>query len=88
MIEERLDEIVEWDAADPEAYVSLNTTGLLNLAGIEHPTNPQAKECASILRSRLGEPKRIQGVVKWRVPLRPRERAPSPSSRPRPDKFD
>ena len=94
MIKERLDEIVDWDAEDPEAYTSLNTTGLLNLAGIEHPTNPQAKECASVLRSHLGEPKRIQGVMKWRVPVRPgkfenfSEREPNASSVPRPDKFD
>lgn len=93
MIEERIDEIVDWDSVDPDAYRSLNTTGLLNLAGIEHPTNPQAKECAAILRSHLGEPKRIQGVMKWRVPLRAGANGPFSEQGPgravsRPDKFD
>jgi predicted P-loop ATPase len=92
MIEERLNEIVDWDSTDPDAFVPLNTTNLLRLVGIEHPTNPQAKECAAILRSRLGEPKRVQGIVKWRVPLRPGDfeerHTGSNPTRLKKDKFD
>ena len=42
---------------------------LLVLVGIDHPTNTQCKECAGVLRNYVGEPKRIQGRDKWRVPL-------------------
>lgn len=38
--------------------------------GINFPTNPQCKECASILRELFGESKKINGKVSWRVPLR------------------
>lgn len=41
----------------------------LRLIGVDKPTNPQCKECAGILRTYLGEPKRIQGRDKWRVPF-------------------
>ncbi|MEH6792317.1 VapE domain-containing protein [Parasphingorhabdus sp.] len=42
---------------------------LLVEAGIERPTNAQAKECGAILRETFGEPKRINGRAKWRLPL-------------------
>jgi putative DNA primase/helicase len=48
----------------------MNPTTLLQIAKIERPTNAQCKECGSILRELLGAPKRINGFVKWRVPLR------------------
>lgn len=46
----------------------LTSSELLKLAGIEHPTNPQAKECAALLREYVGESSRINGRDKWRVP--------------------
>ena len=48
----------------------MNPTILLQIAKIERPTNAQCKECGSILRELLGAPKKIKGLVKWRVPLR------------------
>jgi len=36
----------------------------------ERPSNPQCKECAGILRELFGQPKKIQGIYKWRVPLK------------------
>jgi putative DNA primase/helicase len=36
-------------------------------AGIPYPTNAQCRECGSILRERLGPPKRVQGRDRWRV---------------------
>ncbi len=93
MIEDVLTEIVDWESDDPGACKQLTATDLLTCAGIEHPTNPQAKECAAILRTHLGDPKRINGKMKWRVPLRPYGQTDdgdgeaTPSSR-KPDKFD
>lgn len=70
-------------------------TDLLKMAEITRPTNPQAKECGAILRERYGEPKRINGRDRWRVPLLPGEwddeprigSTPVNSTRP-PKKFD
>lgn len=42
---------------------------LLVVLGTERPTNTQCKECAAVLRETLGDPKRIQGRDRWRVPL-------------------
>lgn len=44
---------------------------LLDRLNIEHPNNTQCKECAAVLREYLGEPKRIQGRDRWRIPVRP-----------------
>ena len=94
LVDELLNEIVDWESDQPGATKSLTTTDLLNRAGIEHPTNPQAKECAAILRTHLGEPKRINGKMKWRVPLRPYgqddgdEGDTASGTTRKPDKFD
>ena len=45
-------------------------TELLIDIGIAYPTNPQTKECAAFLREHFGDPKRIQGQNKWRVPVK------------------
>lgn len=71
VVEELLNEIVDWERDDLEYCEKVNTTSLLKRAGIDNPTNPQMKECAALLRSRFGDPSRIQGVMKWRVPLKP-----------------
>jgi putative DNA primase/helicase len=54
----------------PEKRKAMTATEVLKTRGIEHPSNTQAKECAAVLREHLGEPKRIRGQNKWRVPLR------------------
>lgn len=47
---------------------ALTATELLQLVGIERPTNGQAKEGATILRRELGPSKRIRGRDVWRFP--------------------
>ncbi len=37
--------------------------------GIKYPSNAQCKECGAVLRELLGEPKRVNGRSKWRIPL-------------------
>jgi putative DNA primase/helicase len=34
----------------------------------EKPTNGQCRDCAAILREHFGEPKKIKGIMKWRIP--------------------
>lgn len=64
------------------AKVDLSSVGMSNLparsaiemleeCGFDKPTNPQCKECAGLLRELFGQPKKIQGIYKWRIPLRP-----------------
>ena len=71
MIADMLSNLVDWELTDPAAFEKFTATELLIHAGLERPTNPQAKECAAILREHLGEPKRINGYMKWSVPIRP-----------------
>jgi predicted P-loop ATPase len=69
---------------------AFTATELLQHAGIKYPTNPQAKECGAILRELFGDPKRINGSNKWRVPLVETEADDEPVAR-RPEykkKFD
>lgn len=48
---------------------AVTPTEILRKIGIQQPTNTQCKECAAVLRELYGEPKKIQGLYKWRVPL-------------------
>lgn len=48
----------------------MNPTTLLKIMGNERPSNAQCKECGSVLRELLGPPKKVQGLQKWRVPLK------------------
>ena len=70
LVEDAISSVVDWDQTDPAAIETMTATELLSRADLRNPSNPQAKECAAILREHLGEPKRIQGRTKWRVPLR------------------
>ena len=70
LVEDAISSVVDWDETDPAAFKTLTASELLAKADLRSWSNPQAKECAAILREHLGEPKRIQGRMKWRVPLR------------------
>jgi predicted P-loop ATPase len=48
---------------------AMTATELLTRLGFKSPRNAQCKECAATLRELLGEPKRINGNVKWRIPF-------------------
>ena len=61
-------------AIDTEASADAKTKPMsaiemLQEAGIDKPTNPQCKECASILREIYGDPRKVQGRYVWRVVL-------------------
>ncbi|MEJ6011520.1 VapE domain-containing protein [Novosphingobium aquae] len=70
LVEDAISSVVDWDQTDPAAVKALTPTDLLAKTDLRYCSNPQAKECAAILREHLGEPKRINGRMKWRVPLR------------------
>jgi putative DNA primase/helicase len=53
------------DSSNP----ALSASDLLRWLGYKNPTNPQCRECGGILRELLGDPKKIQGIYKWRIPI-------------------
>jgi putative DNA primase/helicase len=55
--------------ANDSKLPALTATQVLQRLDIKSPTNPQTRECGSILRELLGTPKKIRGSMKWRVPV-------------------
>lgn len=53
--------------SEPKAYSAM---GALQRTGMPRPNNQQCKEAGSVLRELYGDPKKIQGIYKWRVPFK------------------
>ena len=71
VVEEALMAKIDLDVLEEDRLKrpALGAMQLLVEVGIERPTNAQARECGTILRRLYGDPKRIKGSDKWRVPL-------------------
>lgn len=71
VVEESLMAAIDLDVSEEDRLLrpAVGAMQLLVDVGIERPTNAQARECGSILRKLYGDPKRIKGSDKWRVPL-------------------
>lgn len=65
LFEEKVD-VACIDRSECEAYTA---TEVLKKLGFLSPTNPQAKECARLLRELYGAPKKIRDRDRWRVPF-------------------
>lgn len=76
-VRDRIMGIVDLDALDGSNHPALTPTELLRKIGIPNPSNPQAKECAAVLRELFGDSKRIRGQDKWRVPVKTESWSPS-----------
>lgn len=70
VIRERILEIVDLELRGEPNNPAMSSIEVLTDLGYDKPTNPQCKECAGILRELFGEPKKIRGTMKWRIPLR------------------
>lgn len=70
VMRDRLTEIIDLEAGDDVERKAMTASEVLRAAEFDHPSNPQARECAAYLREWFGEPKRINGFTKWRVPIR------------------
>lgn len=70
VVQERILETVDIKRAGEENLQAMSPTEVLMLSGVKYPSNAQCKECAAILREYFGESKRINGINKWRIPLR------------------
>lgn len=66
VIEERLREAIDTRGRDAR---SMTASKVLQEIGIRFPSNTQAKEAGAVLRSIYGPPKKIQGIMKWKVAL-------------------
>jgi hypothetical protein len=71
IIRERILEKIDLDGAQHTNLPAMSATEVLEEIGFERITNPQCKECAGVLREMFGQPKKIQGIYKWRVSLKP-----------------
>ena len=67
-IREALMDILDLGLKGQSGQEAMTASQVLRLAGYEKPSTPQCKECGSILRELIGEPKRINGDTKWRIP--------------------
>lgn len=66
VIEERIREAIDPKGRDAR---SLTASKVLHEIGIKFPSNAQAKEAGAVLRSIYGPPRKIQGIMKWKVSL-------------------
>ena len=70
VIRERVLQAIDLERVSEEKLPAMSTIELMERAGIKSPTNSQCKECTGILREYLGASKKINGIQKWRIPLR------------------
>jgi predicted P-loop ATPase len=77
-IEAKITEALDLDRIGQDGLPRLTATEVLNTLGVERPTNGQSKEANVALRAALGEPRKVKGYYRWRVPWRREE----PSARP------
>lgn len=70
VIRERLMEMVDMELLGKNGNPAMTALEVLKRLGTENPTNPQCRECGGILREMFGDSKKINGIHKWRIPLR------------------
>lgn len=70
VIRDRLLEKFDLERIGEDGLEAMTATQVLNEICIDKPSNPQCRECGAILREFLGQPKKIQGVMKWRPPFK------------------
>jgi putative DNA primase/helicase len=66
VIEERIRERIDPNGKNLR---SMTASKVLEEIGYRNPSNAQAKEAGAVLRSLYGPPKKIQGIMKWKVAL-------------------
>ena len=69
VIEELVMPTLDLDRRGEDGLPAMTPTELLEKIGYKKASNPQAKECGALLRQHLGEPKKINGSRKWRIPF-------------------
>lgn len=75
VIRERLLEYLDPDLIGKDGNPAMTASKVLAELGVKNATNSQCRECGAILRELLGDPKKIRGLQKWRIP-RKRDNSP------------
>lgn len=90
LVADKLSGFVDFEREPNDQDEAFTASELLDRAGIERPTNAQARECGALLRSKFGMPRRSRGRDVWRVPLFAEEERKRPRSLSQPgrSKFD
>jgi len=70
VIREKLMDFIDMEQKGNHGNPKMTATEVLKMIGYDKPTNPQARECGGILRSLLGDSKRIKGKDCWRIPVK------------------
>lgn len=78
-IRERILDAVDLVESSELHFKMMSSIELLREIGIDNPTNPQCKECASVLREYFGESKKNNGTQKWKIPLKKPRNFTSPT---------
>lgn len=68
VIRERILEMIDPSSIGTEIGTYMTALEVLEAVGMNHPTNAQCRECGAVLRDNFGQPKRVQGRDKWRIP--------------------
>jgi len=74
VIREHLLKVVDLELIGKDGNPAMSASEVLKMFDYKNPTNPQCRECGAILREVIGAPKKIQGIQKWRIPLRASEK--------------
>lgn len=69
VVEERVLPVLDLRRKGEDGLPAMTPTELLMKLGYRTVSNPQAKECGALLREHLGEPKKINGYMRWRIPF-------------------
>lgn len=82
-IQERILDAVDTGRAGNANLPAMTGIEVLLEIGIKNPSNVQCKEAATVLRELFGDCKRINGLNKWRVPLKSRHSFDAAHDRPK-----
>ena len=69
-IREQILALVDMDLVGYVGNPAMTASEVLVMLGSKTPSNAKAKECAGILRELFGEPKKLHGIYKYRIPLK------------------
>ena len=70
VIRDQILDYIDLDYRDEPGLEAMTATQLLTELGVKPGNNAQARECGAVLRQLLGEPKKINGQYKWRIPVK------------------
>jgi len=69
VLEEKLLTIFDGKLSE-EQWSRMSATEVLETLGYSRPPNHLCRECGGILREHFGQPKKSNGIMKWRVPIK------------------